>query len=428
MFISVLVSAAIASDAAGFVELRVQAFVGVDGTPWQLVERVRPRFSLDLGEHAKLVTTLEAGLSQGRNLQDEAQRTIDDSDFGPVLAQGGCAWPPDEKNTLLRVNRASDYLAVDRLYLDVYAKKIDVRVGRQALQWGSGLLVNPTDPFPQVLFAEPWRPRAGVNAVRATVPFGKTSNQVTGVVASDDTFTAIRAAARATVNAKGADVSVLGAYRGVRDQPATGIVGLDLKGTLGVGYWFEGALHVESERVFEEFVVGVDYSFPVLDTWTVAAQYYRNGGGQSPEVYGAQYRGTAGLVPPTCDDPSAAGLFASATQTDPFAPFVQGTDYALLNTALRVNPDLSVSATGFQNLRDGTGFAIATVMVSPVKNLDFSATAQVPYRAWGRTGEFKPGSGDLVLTAPSPGGGNLAVDLNGLVADATVVLWSRYAF
>lgn len=423
-----LAAPAIASDAAGFVELRAQVSVGVDGTPWQLVERVRPRFDLDLGEHAKLVATIEAGLSQGRNLQDEAERTIDDSDFGPVLAQAGCEWPADEKNTILRINRASDYLAVDRLYVDVYSPKVDVRIGRQALQWGSGLLVNPTDPFPQVLFAEPWRPRAGVNAIRAAVPFGKTSNQVTGVVASDDSFTAVRAAARATVNVKGADLSALGAYRGVLDQPASGIIGLDVKGTLGVGYWFEGALHVESERVYEEFVVGVDYSFAVLETWTVAAQYYRNGGGQSPEEYGAQSRGTAALVAPTCDDPSAAQMFAGATQADPFAPFVQGTDYGLLNTGLRLTQDVGVSATGFQNLRDGTGFAVGTVMVSPVKNLDFSATAQVPYRLWGRTGEFKPGSGDLVLTAPSPGGGNLAVDLDGLVADATFIVWSRYAF
>lgn len=428
MILWLLAPPASASDAAGFVELRAQAFVGVDGTPWQLVERVRPRFDLDLGAHAKLVATVEAGLSQGRNLQDEAQRTIDDSDFGPMLAQAGCEWPADEKNAILRVNRASDYLAVDRLYVDVYTKKIDLRFGRQALQWGSGLLVNPTDPFPQVLFAEPWRPRAGVNAVRATVPFGKTSNQLTGVVASDDTFTAVRAAARATVNVKGADLSVLGAYRGVLDQPATGIVGLDVKGTLGVGYWFEGALHVEEDRLYEEFVVGLDYSFPVLETWTIAAQYYRNGGGAAPDDYGAQSRGTAALVPPTCDEPAAAEVFAGSTQTDPFAPFVQGTDYALLNTALRVTPDVSVSATGFQNLRDGTGFAVGTVMVSPVKNLDFSATAQVPYRLWGRTGEFKPGSGDLVLTAPSPGGGNLAVDLDGLVADATIVVWSRYSF
>jgi hypothetical protein len=158
MLTSVLISTAIASDAAGFVELRVQAFVGVDGTPWQLVERVRPRFSLDLGEHAKLVTTLEAGLSQGRNLQDEAQRTIDDSDFGPVLAQGGCAWPPDEKNALLRVNRASDYLAVDRLYLDVYAKKIDVRVGRQALQWARACWSTPPTRSPRCCSPSPGGP------------------------------------------------------------------------------------------------------------------------------------------------------------------------------------------------------------------------------------------------------------------------------
>ena len=100
----------------------------------------------------------------------------------------------------------------------------------------------------------------------------------------------------------------------------------------------------------------------------------------------------------------------------------------VLNTTLQITPDVRFSATAFQSLRDGGGFGVTTLQVTPVKNVDLALTAQLPYRLWGRTSELAPGRGDLVLIAPAPGGGNLAADLNGLAPEATIVAWARYAF
>lgn len=412
-----------ASEVQGFVELRGTWAFGVDGDPWTLVQRVRPESEFDLAEGIVLGATIEASLAEGRSLQQELERTFSESDAAPMLAEAGCDWPTDANGTF-HLDGPSDYLRVDRLFLDVYRPGVDVRIGRQALQWGSALMINPTDPFPQVLFTEPWRVRAGVNAVRATVPLGGRSNQVQLVAAANDALTAGRIAARGTVDIAGADISAVGAYRG-DDQ--SGVIGVDVKGTLGVGYWFEGAVHVEDEP-WEEFAVGVDYSFPLGESLIVGAQYYRNGGGEpDPDEYPISARPSQGLEGPTCNNPELTEAFGTGA-ADPFAPFVVGTDYGLAHLLWRALPDVTISAVGFQNLRDGSGIVVPGLTVQPTATLEIGATAQLPYRMWGRTGEFKPAPPELVMDVASGPAGDIEVDLNGLVPDATVGVWTKYAF
>ncbi|MFN7133238.1 MAG: hypothetical protein ACK4N5_14260, partial [Myxococcales bacterium] len=143
-----------AQEAQGFAELRVAAFPGAGGEAWQVVQRVRPTLKTALSERITLVATIEGALAQGRNPAAEIERILRESG---AAALPGVSFPAYE-NRLLRINGSDDYLDVDRLYLDAYGESFDLRVGRQALNWGSGQFFNPTDPFPQVLLAEPWRP------------------------------------------------------------------------------------------------------------------------------------------------------------------------------------------------------------------------------------------------------------------------------
>jgi hypothetical protein len=424
----ILILASISAFAGdeGFVEIRGTAYAGVDGKPWQLVERARPRFELDLRDNLQLVTTLEASFSQGRRLQDEVHAAFDDSDFGPMLAQAGCVWPAGPANNVLGIDGTTDWLSVDRLYLDWYTKKADIRIGRQALQWGSAILINPADPFPEVLFNEPWRPRAGVNSIRANIPLGKdkSSNLLQLVVASNDSFTKARGALKATVDIKGTDVALVGAYRGDADD---GIVGLDVKGTLGVGFWLEGAVHVNDDP-YEEIAVGIDYSFPWFQTFVISAQYYRNGAGETdPFKYDYTSRSTQSIEPPDCGTADTGDLFAAAAP-NPFAPFTLGTDYVMAQVSAKLTDDVTVSTVGFHNLRDGTGIAVVSANVTPTGATEVALTAQIPYRAYGETGEFKPADAELVIRQPSPAGGVLTADMSGLVPDATFTLWMRYNF
>lgn len=381
----------------GFADLRFTASPGASGEVWQLIERVRPSFSAELAERVRVVATVEAALAQGRHLPSELAR---------ALEAAGQDWP-SYTNEVFRIDRSADYLDVDRLHLDLYLGPADLRVGRQALNWGSAQFFNPTDPFPEVLLAEPWRPRRGVNAVRAHVPFGEL-HDASLVVATNDTLDALRAAGRVRFNWLGTDLALVGAYRG---DSESGLVGIDLRGTLELGFWLEAAYHF-GPRGFEELSAGLDYSLPVLERLTLLVQYYRNGSGSTaPSVLDALPLQLGGASP-----------------RDPFAPFVRGRDYLLIASTLLAEPELSLSVATLQNLNDGTGFVLTTVSYNLLDWLDVACTAQVPHQLWGDGGELRPGPEDLRLTVDVPTLGERVVDLRGLVPTASVTFWSRANF
>ena len=411
-----------ASDGRGFVELRLQGYSGVEGEPVQAIQRLRPELSTDLSDRLSLTVGVELAFSQGRSLQNEFRETLRASALGPLLEAAQCAWP-EEENSFLRVSRAEDYLSVERLYLDWYLPGADLRLGRQAVNWGSALMVNPTDPFPEILLLEPWRQRRGVNALRATIPVGE-DHDVQMVLGGNDALDAARVAVRGTLNVGLADISLVGAYR---QESESGIVGLDLRGTAVVGYWLEASGHFGHEDEWsEEVAVGIDYSWPVLDGLLVRAQYYRNGAGETHPPALAPLSDAIEL--PTCATGDVPlGGDGQAEPADPFAPFLRGRDYAMVMLAQTINPDLTFSALAVQSLGDGSAVVVPTLSWAATDRLELAATAQVPFSTWGDGGELHPADGDLVLTVPAPDG-PIPVDMRGLVPSATFIVWSRLNF
>lgn len=419
-------SPAAGASVGGFAEVRFAATPGVEGTWWQAVERVRPRFEAKLADRVALYTEVEFALAQGRNPSLELQRLLEESDFGPLLEAAGVEWPT-KRNEFLQIDDVGDVFTVERLYLDVYLPGIDLRIGRQALFWGSALMLNPTDPFPQLLVAEPWRPRQGTNAIRAIVPLGK--HDFTGVIATSDTFDAIRAAGRLRLRLGWTDLAVVAAFRG---DDTDGLLGVDLRGTLGVGWWVEAALHVD-RTVSEMIAVGVDYSFPVFDSLVIAAQYYRNGRGTKEP---ASSGGSLGNAFTNLDLPEtlATAFAADPTETDDdaepdvFAPLLSGRDYVLVSVSAAFAPEVNLSLFALQNVGDGTGFFVPTVNVVPTGWLSLSLSAQIPYRMWGDGGEFKPDPDSLVLSRDLGPLGVYEADVSDLVPPATVTFWTRVNF
>jgi hypothetical protein len=406
-----------AQEAQGFGELRVSASAGVEGVPIQVVERVRPSFEQRFSERLKLTATVEAGLAQGRNTQDAFESIVENSELWPSLQAEGYAFS-HPNNPTLDISSATDYLSVERLYLDAYLPGLDLRVGRQALNWGSALLVNPTDPFPQVLLTQPWKPRAGVNALRVTIPAGEYL-QAQAVLASNDTFTTGRAAGRLTVTAGQTDLSGVAAWRGDSD---TALLGLDAKGTLGVGYWLEAALHLHpgtADAPGLEGAVGLDYSFPVLQSLIVAAQYYHNG------LDSSNTGGLSGLTGPGCA--TCAPLLPPAGDPDPFAPVFHSEHYGMLSVSLGISRELSLSGLWIQNLEDGSGLVVPVVSFSPGDRFQLAASSQLPFLLWGTGGELRPDVSTLVLPV-STGQTTGTIDLSGLVPSAVISVWSRAYF
>ncbi len=417
-----LTPAAVGASGRGFVELRLHGFAGVEGQPVQTIQRLRPELSTDLSDRISLTVGVELGLSQGRSFPNEWRETLRASALGPVLEAAQCVWP-EEEDSFLQVSWEENYLSVERLYLDWYLPGADLRLGRQAVHWGSALVVNPTDPFPEILVLEPWRQRRGVNALRATIPIGE-DHDVQGVVGSNDAFDAGRVAVRGTVNVGLADISLVGAYR---QESESGIVGLDLRGTAVVGYWLEGSAHFgRDNQWFEEVAVGIDYSWPVLDGLLVRAQYYRNGAGQT-HLPAVAPLSDAIEMPMCADGDVALGGGGRAELGDPFAPFLRGRDYAMLMLAQTINPDLTFSAVAIQNLGDGSAVVVPTLSWAATDRLEFAATAQLPFSTWGDGGELRPADEDLVLAVPASAG-PIPVDMRGLIPSATFIVWSRVNF
>lgn len=407
----------------GFSETRLSLFSDVTGDRWQMVERFRPTFQASPWERTTLVVTVEAHLTQGRDTADEFKRIIQRSALGPVLEQAGCEWP-DRGHRVFRVREAGDYLEVDRLYLDFYREGYDLRIGRQSLHWGSGQFFNPSDPFPEVLLAEPWRPRSGVNAARATIPFGA-MNDVTAVAAIDDGLEYASGAARARVNFAGVDVAFSGGGRG--DTRRTQ-VGLDLRGTTVVGWWVEGALFPGPDA-HTEVAVGVDYSFPVLERLVVMGQYYRSGSGAAkPDDY-------TRILPveteslPKCDTALPEPDGTVPADTSPFRRFTLARDYFLAGATSNINPDLAANAFVLQNLNDGTALFLPTVSYLATAHLELSVSAVVPFQLWGKGGEFRPRPGDLRYESRTGDADEpVTVDFKGLSPSATVIFWGRLNF
>jgi hypothetical protein len=413
-----LMNTAAAQEASGYLENLIQVPIGVSGAPLTVVERARPTLSAELGDRAALVTTVDVALVQGRDNTSELERLVDEAGLSPTFQAAGQSWPTYE-NEVLRIDRFQDAAIVDRLYLDLYRPKVDIRIGRQALNWGSAFMVNPTDPFPQVILTEPWRNRTGVNAARFTVPFGDW-NQSALVIATSDVFDELRVVNRTTFVVGSADLSVLGAWNQTFEEEsdlieqASPLLGVDVRGTLGVGYWVEAAAHFEGlgqdVGVYEEIAVGVDYSFPVLESLIVTAQYYRSGR-EAPEL-----------------DPLAQLSGQATTSSDPFAPFFSGENYLMGAVNVGVTEHLSAGVLHVQNLDDGSALMVPTLGTTLGDRWSVTLAGQIPLNTWGESGELNTAEEDLRFDVPTIEGEMASLDLNDLVPEATLTLQTRFSF
>lgn len=384
----------------GYAEAR-GTWTDAAGTPWTLVERLRPSFELELGDRVALEVTPEFAASQGRYAPAEARALLEDElgEAGLALleASAGCALP-----TSAPLEELGDVLSLERLFLDVRLPAVDLRLGRQAVNWGSALVLNPTDVFAETIVAEPWRERAGVDALRATVPLGESAQLVavggaTDVLAEDPDW---RGGLRGTASLARADLS------GVAYVDGDGwFVGADLKGDLTVGWWLEGGLARADDTSHVEVSAGLDYSFPVLQVLYVAAQVSYDSGGLAPEDL----------------DPAAAltgGLTAGGDCSDALASTSTGLSGQLYGVGLlnwRLTDTLSVAATTMWNLQDGTGLVFPYAGAAVGDRLSLNAGAQV---LAGEDGEFRPNPEDLQLGP---------VDLGELLPTWTALGWVRVA-
>ena len=129
-----------AQDVEGFAEIRIQNYLGINSDlPFFIVERTRPTFSGYLNKNILINATVEAGLGQGWSSQNAFADIVERENLNPeILHLINYTY---HENDTLHISSAHDYLSLDRFYIEYAGAKLDIKLGRQALNWGSGFVV-----------------------------------------------------------------------------------------------------------------------------------------------------------------------------------------------------------------------------------------------------------------------------------------------
>jgi len=403
-------------DIQGYLEART-TYGNTTGTRWQSVERLRPTVRIHPHPNLTLHTTFNASLTQGRYVTGEFINLVEQPLLSalPASFDGAkpsldelieeCNWDLQRERT---IDEVSDVLQLARLYADIHTKHADLRLGRQAINWGSALFFNPTDVLAQNLFAEPWQERQGIQAARLNIPLGE-DGMLTSVLTIDDQWEQWKGGLRAGSNWGATDIYGVSYTNG--DEY---LLGFDVKGDLHVGWWLEGGYFAHLNEPFSEghseISAGIDYSFPVLERLTIAAQVTHDQSGEIPELYDWNARQDPELFIPPCpsiglDLPEPPEEFRTSL----------GRWYGLTTQRLLIDQNWSFSNLMLINLADQTGIVFPSVAFAG-ELLTLNAGAQLII---GSDGEFNP---------PLSRTQQLGVDFRDLYPGWTILTWTRWNY
>ncbi|HAA59041.1 MAG TPA: hypothetical protein DCE42_30080 [Myxococcales bacterium] len=319
------------------------------------------------------------------------------------------------------VTDITDILTLARLYLDIRTKYVDIRIGQQAFNWGPAQLWSLTTPFvpqdPTDLNAE----LPGLWAVSAQIGYSMVGYVKLGVMAAPD-FTHTLEFIRWKHTFGETDVALTVVEGGAKRRVS---IGAEVKGTLGVGYWVEAALNIPYEQMADDdtvepnvvVVVGMDYSFPILENMIITLQYYFNSAGiTDKEKY-------------PFNTPEGLAAFATQLQQTKQSNNVTGigfssggflgAHYLFLSINQRIFEELSVSIMNVTNLLDPSFMVGAFVNWNFL--VDFSLTVGSYFFLGGEKSEFAPGKIEIPIPNAPEGGVSL-------VPTAVAFAWIRYNF
>jgi len=278
---------------------------------------------------------------------------------------------------------------IDRLAIAYSTPDWVVRVGRQAISWGSGLVFRPMDlfdPFSPSATDTEWKP--GVDMLYVQRLFSDGSD-LQLIVAPRPVHAGGEPTAEESSAALHFHTTVLGHQTTMlfaRDHGAW-VGALGVNGALGGATW-----NLELVPTIKDHgptrisgVANISDAVTLFDrNATVFAEYYHNGFG----VGGGPLALTT--LPPDLADRLARGQLFDTRR-----------DYLAGGLTLEVNPLLDVSPTLIADLNDGSLFFLVAATYSLSDNLSLVAGAQAPIgRAGSEFGGLPLSPGDPTLLAP----------------------------
>ena len=261
---------------------------------------------------------------------------------------------------------------LDRLWIGYASEKAVVRLGRQALSWGNGLvyapmdLVNPFDPTSidteykagdDMLYLQ-YLQDSG-NDVQAA--YVARRNLVTGDVESDEATVAVKYHGFAGVGEY--DLLVARSYGDT-------VVGLGASHEIGGAVWSADLVLTDTDSdTYVQFVTNLMYSWTWKDrNMSGAIEYYYNGFGQT----GGRY-----------DPLSLAGNPDLAIRLARGELFTAGRHYAAANVLIEMTPLWSLTPTLLINARDPSALFQLVTTYSLSDNMTFLASLNIPLGADG---------------------------------------------
>ena len=376
-------------------------------TQWQTVERIRPTVSISAPYNIVLESTFDISWWQGRDdeiekffllktpIENAVPPTINGNKLSFEEICTECGWDLRTTSSWYRWQ-----YFFDRLHITIPLPFADIRIGRQALHWGSALLINPTDMVPQTLAQTPWQERKGVDALRISVPLIQQQQewgQINLIALQDQIGTQFQLFQNTW------DASVVGIIHNNQQQ-----IGLNIRGESTVGWWGE-ASYFHNETPYWKANIGIDYTFPIFDRLWLFAQIIHDSSGQIPALYSWNQR-SYGIYLEDCP-----ALNLDLTEAPPLLRDTLGKWYSLIGLQLSIHDAWKFKSMYFINLADYTGIHSQMISFSLKR---FEGTIAFQQR-WGTQGEFNP---------PALQSTFLGTDINSFIPSWRIISWLRFYY
>ncbi|MFH2107526.1 MAG: hypothetical protein ABII93_02550 [Chrysiogenia bacterium] len=234
---------------------------------------------------------------------------------------------------------------LDRCFFTIKTAGADIFVGRQAIAWGSGRFINPTDVIAPFAFNElDSEERRGVDAVRVRIPLGMMNELDLGYIPGKEfKFKNSAFYLRGKAYLWKTDIALL--LMGFRENL---LIGLDFTRAVGgAGVWLETALvdaglfctdnepldgNENDGQTYLRASLGVDYNFNGR-FYGFCEYHFNSAGKKKPAEYGK--------------------VFSSTAFTEG-ASYLMGQHYLNLGMTCQLTPLIPFTGVAFVNLDDGS--------------------------------------------------------------------------
>lgn len=267
-------------------------------------------------------------------------------------------WSDLRSNLYPNPTHPNDSLVVtqnlDRFSVNWSAPRFDLRLGRQAIAFGSARTVNPTDVLAPFRYEElDKEERTGVDAIRLRIPLGAMSELDSGVVfgrhgerAESAAFVRFRGYWKAT------DVCLIG--MGFRENA---MLGFDLSRSIGgAGFFLETAYTWDSQwssnprdDIHDYARLSIGFDTQVSDGFTVGIEYHFNGAGTT--------------------DPNNFSTQSIRTAYTEGGVFLLGKHFLTPNCTLEITPLWIFSFSALVNLSDPSALCSPSVEYNPKEDV-----------------------------------------------------------